>query len=155
MSVPAIVAILFIQVILTDMKTSIKDIAITLLGIGYIPGFILYMPLLHGAPYGKYLIWYILFAAWGTDIFAYFIGRKYGRHKLTKVSPHKSIEGLIGGLARWNNSFFNIYTYYRLFCKHRNCMVVFNYSVCNTQRIQPGWRLGGIYNKEICRSKRF
>ena len=113
MSVPAIISVLFIQVIFTDMKTSIKDIAITLLGIGYITGFILYMPLLHGAPFGKYLIWYILFAAWGTDTCAYFIGNKYGKHKLTKLSPHKSVEGLIGGLARWCADFFDIHTNYK------------------------------------------
>jgi len=132
MSVPAIISILFIQVILSDMKTTIKDMAITLLGICYIPGFILYVPLLHGEPNGKYLIWYILFAAWGTDTCAYFIGRKYGKHKLTKVSPHKSVEGLIGGLARGCDSFCYIYNYYRLLWKHRNPMVVFNCSVCYT-----------------------
>jgi len=132
MSVPAIISLLFIQVIISNMKITVKDIAITLLGIGYTVGFILYVPLLHGEPNGKYLIWYILFAAWGTDTCAYFIGTKYGKHKLTKVSPHKSMEGLIGGLARRCRPFYNIYTYYRLLCKYRDPMVVFNYSVYNT-----------------------
>ena len=100
MSVPAIISVLFIQIIISNMKTNVKDIAITLLGICYIVGFIMYMPLLYGATYGKYLIWYILFAAWGTDVCAYFVGMKYGKHKLTQVSPHKSIEGCIGGLVR-------------------------------------------------------
>ena len=76
MSVPAIISILFIQVIATEMKTSIKDIAITLLGICYVIGFLLYIPLLHGVENGKFLIWYIFIAAWGTDIFAYFIGMR-------------------------------------------------------------------------------
>ena len=129
---PAIISILFIQVIISDMKISIKDMAITLLGICYIPGFILYVPLLHGEPNGKYLIWYILFAAWGTDTCAYFIGKRYGKHKLTKVSPHKSVEGLIGGLARRSDSFYNIYAYYRLLWQYRNSMVVFNSSISYT-----------------------
>lgn len=36
----------------------------------------------------------------GCDSFAYFIGRKLGRRKLYEaVSPNKSIEGALGGLA--------------------------------------------------------
>ena len=46
---------------------------------------------------GKILIWYAILAAWGTDIFAYFIGKNFGKHKFSKVSPKKSIEGCIGG----------------------------------------------------------
>ena len=49
---------------------------------------------------GKILIWYALFSAWGTDVFAYVIGRtfKLGKHKFSKISPKKSIEGCIAGL---------------------------------------------------------
>jgi phosphatidate cytidylyltransferase len=47
---------------------------------------------------GKFLIWYIIWAAWGTDTFAYYVGINFGKHKLTKVSPNKSVEGSIGGI---------------------------------------------------------
>ena len=63
----------------------------------YVIGFIIFIPILYGSPNGKFLIWYILFAAWGTDTFAYEVGRRFGKHKLTAVSPKKSIEGSIGG----------------------------------------------------------
>ncbi len=33
-----------------------------------------------------------------TDTFAFLIGRKFGKHKLTKISPNKSIEGSIAGI---------------------------------------------------------
>ena len=34
-----------------------------------------------------------------TDVFAYFIGIKYGKHRLAeKISPKKSIEGAVAGL---------------------------------------------------------
>jgi phosphatidate cytidylyltransferase len=48
---------------------------------------------------GIFLILYSFFAAWGTDIFAYFVGRKLGKHKLCpEISPKKSVEGAIGGI---------------------------------------------------------
>jgi len=44
----------------------------------------------------------VLFAlpVWMNDIFAYLIGRKWGRHKIVpRISPGKSWEGLLGGMA--------------------------------------------------------
>lgn len=86
------------QVIISNMKTTIKDIAITLFGICYIPLFLMYMPLLMGSENGKLLVWFIIIAAWGTDIFAYIVGKTIGKHKFSKISPNKSIEGCIGGI---------------------------------------------------------
>lgn len=97
MFTPAVIALLFIQVVLTEMKTTPKDIMITFLGIFYVVGFLLFIPLLHGSENGKFLVWYILLAAWGTDTFAYFVGIAIGKHKFSKISPKKSIEGCIGG----------------------------------------------------------
>ncbi len=48
---------------------------------------------------GVYLILFAYFAAWMTDIFAYFVGSKFGKHKLCpKISPKKSVEGAVGGI---------------------------------------------------------
>lgn len=42
----------------------------------------------------------ILIAAWGSDSFAYFTGRLFGRHKLIpEVSPKKTVEGSVGGIV--------------------------------------------------------
>lgn len=97
LSVPIIIAILFIKVIISNMKTTVIDIMITFFGICYIVFFLSCIPLLHGMENGKYLIWFILMAAWGTDTCAYFVGSKFGKHKFTEISPKKSIEGCIGG----------------------------------------------------------
>ena len=48
---------------------------------------------------GIYLLIFCVCAAWMTDIFAYFVGSKLGKHKLCpKISPKKSVEGAIGGV---------------------------------------------------------
>ena len=97
LSVPTILVILFAQVIATDMKTNFKDIAYTFIGIFYVVFFIMFVAFIDGMKDGKILIWYAIFAAWGTDIFAYIVGRLCGKHKFSKVSPKKTIEGCIGG----------------------------------------------------------
>ena len=49
---------------------------------------------------GIYLLLFAFFASWMTDIFAYFVGSKLGKHKLCpKISPKKSVEGAIGGVV--------------------------------------------------------
>ena len=97
LAVPTILIILFAQVIATEIRTSFKDIAYTFIGIFYVVFFIMFVAFIDGMPNGKILIWYAIFAAWGTDIFAYVIGKHFGKHKFSKVSPKKSIEGCIGG----------------------------------------------------------
>lgn len=100
LSIPFFIMILFIELIIRDLKISIIDIAITLFGILYIVLFTMFIPLLAGTENGKILIWYALIAAWGTDVFAFLIGNtfKLGKHKFSKISPKKSIEGCIAGL---------------------------------------------------------
>lgn len=97
LTIPIILLILFATVIATEMKISFKDIAYTFIGIFYIVFFTMFVALIDGMENGKILIWYTIIAAWGTDIFAYFVGRLFGKHKITKVSPKKSLEGCIGG----------------------------------------------------------
>lgn len=96
-SIPSILLILFAQIIATDMKTTFKDIAYTFLGICYISIFMMFLSLVNGMEYGKILLIYIFMAAWGTDTFAFCIGCRFGKHKFSKVSPKKSIEGSIAG----------------------------------------------------------
>ena len=95
--IPSIILLLFINIIATDMKINFKDMAYTLLGICYISVFMTFLTLVDGMQNGKILMIYILIAAFGTDVFAYLVGIKFGKHKFSKVSPKKSIEGCIGG----------------------------------------------------------
>lgn len=100
LAIPVILVILFVELIVKDLKITVMDLSITLLGILYIVLFTMFLPLLAGEENGKILIWYAVFAAWGTDVFAYIIGKtlKLGKHKFSKISPNKSIEGCVAGL---------------------------------------------------------
>lgn len=96
--IPISILVLFSQIIASNMKYNIKDIAITFFGICYIVIFLMYIPIIRETINGRITIWYVFIAAWGTDIFAYLIGRKFGKHKFSKISPNKSIEGCIAGV---------------------------------------------------------
>ena len=97
--VPIAILLCFAQILITKMKTTIIDAAVTLFGICYIVIFLMFMPIIRAAENGVFLIWYVMFASWGTDIFAYVCGKLIGKHKFSKISPNKTIEGLIGGLV--------------------------------------------------------
>ena len=96
-SLPVSVLILFLHAIISNNKINIVDISLTLFGICYIVLFLLFMPLIMAGENGKLMVWYAIFAAWGTDTFAYIVGSKIGKHKFTEISPKKSIEGCIAG----------------------------------------------------------
>lgn len=95
---PIVIAILFIKIIVTNMKANYVNTAVSGFGILYVLGFLVFIPLLYAEEDGKFLIWYLAFASWGTDTFAYFVGSLIGKHKLTPISPKKSVEGSIGGI---------------------------------------------------------
>lgn len=96
--IPIFILMLFLHVILTNLKINIKDIAVTILGICYIPLFLVFIPILRGIENGNLLVWYIILSAWGTDVFAYTVGKLMGKHKFSEISPNKTIEGCIGGI---------------------------------------------------------
>ena len=49
--------------------------------------------------HGLFFLMFALNCAWISDAGAYFIGSAFGKHKLApKISPHKTIEGAIGGV---------------------------------------------------------
>ncbi len=75
------------------------DFAITVTGGMYL-GFIgAYLVSLRALPEGLWWVLLALPAVWLADSGAYFIGRQFGRHKMSKrLSPKKSWEGYFGGI---------------------------------------------------------
>lgn len=62
----------------------------------YVVFFMYHMMLLNNSVY----VWLVYIIAFGSDTFAYFTGRAFGRRKLyPEVSPNKTVEGAIGGIV--------------------------------------------------------
>lgn len=56
--------------------------------------------LVHGDANGAWRVFYVFGIVWAADVGAYFVGHAIGRRKLLpKVSPGKTVEGALGGLA--------------------------------------------------------
>ena len=131
LGVPTILLILFAHVIATDMKITFKDIAYTFIGIFYVVFFIMFVAFIDGMPNGKILIWYVFACAWGTDVFAYIVGRTIGKHKFSQVSPNKSIEGCIGGIiGAVAISLLFTYAFNTLFALNFSYLIITGIAIC-------------------------
>jgi phosphatidate cytidylyltransferase len=54
----------------------------------------------HDFPVGWKLIFFLLLVVWLGDSGAYYVGKSFGKHKLSpRISPKKTIEGLAGGIT--------------------------------------------------------
>lgn len=79
---------------------AVEDAAATLLGIVYVALLFGFQIGIRMGAAGKQWIVFLYFVIWATDIGAYSIGIPFGKHKLfPKISPKKSVEGLLGGFA--------------------------------------------------------
>lgn len=77
-----------------DMNKIITSAVVSL----YIIGACASVVMVREARAGEYNWYFIFIGAWATDIFAYFTGMLFGKHKLIPaVSPKKTVEGAIGG----------------------------------------------------------
>jgi phosphatidate cytidylyltransferase len=80
------------------VEGALEDTASTLLGIGYVALLFGYQVGIHRLQEGKYWLTFLYLVIWSSDTGAYYVGSALGRHRLyEKISPKKSIEGLIGG----------------------------------------------------------
>lgn len=79
---------------------AIEDISSTLSGIFYVALLFAFQVSIRAGMHGRQWLVFLYFVIWASDIGAYSIGIPFGKHRLyEKISPKKSIEGLIGALA--------------------------------------------------------
>lgn len=94
---------LFLFVIQFSRKNNVDaliGIALTLFGILYVSWFLSFILKIRFLEDGQRWVAYLICVTKSTDIGAYLVGSAIGRHPLIPhVSPKKSVEGLIGGLA--------------------------------------------------------
>ncbi|MBN2504899.1 MAG: phosphatidate cytidylyltransferase [Bacilli bacterium] len=90
--------LIYLLIYVLDKDLDVADISLGLLTILYIAGG--FTALAYLRQLGLWVIAYALLVAILTDTFAYFIGIKFGRHRLAVlISPKKSVEGAVAGLV--------------------------------------------------------
>lgn len=96
--------LIFIKELYRNKKNPFRNISYTLAGLIY--------PVLFLAPvsqivfasfpqpgYNHHIVLSLFVLIWSNDSFAYIVGKRFGKHKLSSnISPQKSWEGLAGGL---------------------------------------------------------
>jgi phosphatidate cytidylyltransferase len=71
-----------------------------ILGIVYVPLSLSFLILMRGGAHGMQWLFFMLIIVFASDTSALYIGSFYGRRKLSpNVSPGKTVEGSLGGLA--------------------------------------------------------
>jgi phosphatidate cytidylyltransferase len=82
------------------VEGALVDVALTLTGIFYVALLFGFQAAIHAGYLGRHWLLFLYFVIWASDTGAYYVGTAVGKHRLyEKVSPKKSIEGLIGGTA--------------------------------------------------------
>ena len=75
------------------------DVAAVFISVTYVTVSFTSMALTRYMTNGAYIFGLVFVAAWMCDVFAYFTGRFFGKHKLAPhLSPKKTVEGSIGGI---------------------------------------------------------
>lgn len=82
------------------VEGAIVDVSLTLMGILYVALLFGFQAAIHAEYHGKHWLLFLYFVIWASDTGAYYVGTAFGKHRLyEKISPKKSVEGLIGGTA--------------------------------------------------------
>ena len=94
-----LMALMFVYVF-TYPKYKTEQMLAVFFGVFYVAVMLSYLYQVRAMGDGKYLVWLIFLSSWGCDTSAYCVGMLLGKHKLAPVlSPKKSVEGAVGGVA--------------------------------------------------------
>lgn len=85
--------------VITYPKYTDKDAMVTILAFFYVTLLLSFLYQVRILKYGGALVVMVYICSWINDTFAYCVGVKFGKHKMSpKLSPKKSVEGLLGGI---------------------------------------------------------
>lgn len=74
------------------------DVALTIVGPFYVCLPLMLLVLTARLPQGKLWLLYLLSVVFAGDTASFYVGRRFGKHRLIRVSPGKTWEGTAGGL---------------------------------------------------------
>ena len=96
-----VISVLSIPLLLeVPLLDSLRQGAIVLTGMLYIGLTLSYLVLVRLLPQGESLLLFLLLVTWVADTGAYYVGTLYGQRAIApRISPKKTVEGLLGGLA--------------------------------------------------------
>ena len=92
--------VLFGEMMLSQMKLPFDKVALCMMAGMIVPLLLGSIIRIHNTDNGRAFILIPFVLAFSSDSGAYFVGLKFGRHKLAPtISPKKTIEGAVGGVA--------------------------------------------------------
>jgi phosphatidate cytidylyltransferase len=77
----------------------LPDAALGLFGLVYVGYPLTLLPMIWNRDDGKALLLFLMVCVWAGDIAALYVGRSFGKHKLSRLSPNKSWEGSVASVA--------------------------------------------------------
>ena len=96
----AFFGLLFMEMMLSHAKLRLEKVALCVFGGLLLPYMLSSLLRILAPEGGRYLILIPFLVAFLSDTGAYFVGCRFGKHKLAPViSPNKSVEGVMGGIA--------------------------------------------------------
>ena len=91
--------LMFMEMMLSQTKLRLEKVTLCFFGAMLIPYMLSALLRILSPDGGRYLILIPFVLAFLSDTGAYFIGCRFGKHKLAPIiSPNKSVEGLLGGM---------------------------------------------------------
>lgn len=83
-----------------DFSAVVQCVSASLLGLIYVGWLPSHIMGLKSLPDGNNLVLFVFAVTWVGDAFAYFIGVRWGKHKLiARISPNKTVEGAVAGIT--------------------------------------------------------
>lgn len=95
----SLLALSIAQILYNSIENSTEKLSLTFFAIIYISVLFSYILKIKQLEYGNLLLTLAFIQIWACDTMAYIFGITFGKHKFSKISPNKSIEGLIGAFV--------------------------------------------------------